>query len=435
MGLGAQVEMGKVKRPKVRVPKRETQVGKEERLSGGPLAAESDLKDLRKSMERLELKKPVERESFIKVLGFQEETGNFRKRELPDHAMVIAQGWPSWTFALEGLGFRSVSTIASFGSQASQEEFQATEMGSTLVDKAELSPWLEANDVKGIIFVQGEQAFLEAAYHRLCSTYEFGNIMRIVFVCSDVSFTSEDGLRVSHSSAGGITDGEWTFYTQAIPLVKVKPSRVRRRLKHVLRTTEGAGSRRQLKGFGDNILSEGDLLKFGEEASAVSTRSVFERGDLVTRLLSREELMDAYDLELTVQASLKSHCKVVGKSGSKSFVKAVPTKVLRLVARDLIGRTMTENESRFVIPVSAVPVRHQDEVGGQKVRHLVNPSLDIAARPDDAEAEAEDWDKWLVSSYVCPYGKAPLVCRGSYDVQTHGPLFEGMRRLLIRRYR
>ena len=129
-----------------------------------------------------------------------------------------------------------------------------------MVYKEELSPWLEANDVKGIIFVQGEQAFLEAAYHRLCSTYEFGSIMRIVFVCSDVSFTSEDSLRVSHSSAGGVTDGEWSFYTQAIPLAKVKPSRVRRRLKHVLRTTEGAGSRRQLKGFENNILTEGDLL-------------------------------------------------------------------------------------------------------------------------------------------------------------------------------
>ena len=167
----------------------------------------------------------------------------------------------------------------------------------------------------------------------------------------------------------------------------------------MLRTTKGAGSRRQLKGFENNILTEGDLLKFGEEASAVSTRSVFERGNLVTRLLSRDELMDAYDLELTVQASLKGHCKIVGKSGSKSFVKAVPTKVLRLVARDLIGRTMTENESRFVIPVSSVPVRHRDEAVEKKVRPLVKASLDIAARPDDAEAEAEDWDKWLVSSW------------------------------------
>jgi len=50
------------------------------------------------------------------------------KRELPDHAMVISQGWPSWTFAIEGLGFRSVSTIASFDSPASKAEFQAIEM-------------------------------------------------------------------------------------------------------------------------------------------------------------------------------------------------------------------------------------------------------------------------------------------------------------------
>ena len=54
MGSGAQVEMGTSKRPKVRVPKKETQVGKEERLSGGTPIAESDLKELRKSMERME---------------------------------------------------------------------------------------------------------------------------------------------------------------------------------------------------------------------------------------------------------------------------------------------------------------------------------------------------------------------------------------------
>ena len=65
----------------------------------------------------------------------------------------------------------------------------------------------------------------------------------------------------------------------------------------------------------------------------------------------------------------------------------------------------------------------------------MNEPLDLAARPDDAEAEAEDWDKWLVSSFVCLYGKVPLVCRGSYDVDRHGPLFEGMQKLLIRRYR
>jgi len=197
----------------------------------------------------------------------------------------------------------------------------------------------------------------------------------------------------------------------------------------VLRTAEGASSGRQLNGLEKNILTGIDLLNFKEESSAVSTQSVFEKGKLVDRLLSSEELMDAHDLELTVQASLKGHCKSAGKSPSRSFVRAVPTKVLRLVARDLIDRTMKGNEGRFVVPIRTVPVRTQDEslslllpkrsqdVGnksvGKDVRLLVNDPLDLAARPDNAEVEAKDWDKWLVSSFVCLYGKVPLVCMES----------------------
>jgi len=271
VGLRAQVERDTKERPKSRVPKKASQVGEEESSLGDAPRAKAELKELRKSMERLDLRKPTKEEGFRKVLGFQEETGKFIKRELPDHAMVISQGWPLWTFALEGLGFRSVSTITSFDSPASKAEFQATKMGSTLVKKEELLPWLDENDLKGILFVQEEQAFLEAAYHRLCSTYEFGCIMRMVFVCSDVSFTSKDSLRVSHSNAGGVTDGEWSISTQEIPLDKVKLTKVKRSLKHVLRTTEGASSGRQLIGLEKNILTGINLLKFGEISSAVST--------------------------------------------------------------------------------------------------------------------------------------------------------------------
>ena len=309
-------------------------------------------------MEKLQLRKPPEREGFRKVLGFQEETGEFVKQELPDLAMVISQGRPSWTFALEGLGFCSVSTIASFNSLASKTEIQATEMGSTLVSKEDLSPWLDRNNVKGIIFVQGEQAFLlEAAYHRLWLSYELGSIMSIVFVCLDVSFTSEDSLRVSHSNAGGVTNGEWSFYTQEIPLEKVKLSKVKRRLNHVLRITEWTGSTRQLGKFKENFLTGNDLLHFGDKSRALKTRSVFENGKLVSRLLCSEELMDAYDLELTVQACLKGHCKSEGEAQTRVFLKAVPTKVLRLVATDLIEKTMKGNEGRFIIPVRALSER------------------------------------------------------------------------------
>ena len=71
---------------------------------------------------------------------------------------------------------------------------------------------------------------------------------------------------------------------------------------------------------------------------------------------------------------------------------------------------------------------------GKEVCPRVNEPLDVVARPDNAEAEAEDWDKWLVSSFVCPYGKVPLVCRGSYYVERHSPLFEGMQKLLVCHY-
>ena len=135
-----------------------------------------------------------------------------------------------------------------------------------------------------------EQAFLEAAYHRLCSTYECGSIMRIVFVCSDVSFTSKDNLQVSHSNAGEGTDGEWSFYMQEIPLDKVKLTKVKRSLKHILRTTEGASLVRQLKRFEKYILTGSNLLHFEEKSSVVSTPSVFEKDKLVDRLLSSEEL-------------------------------------------------------------------------------------------------------------------------------------------------
>ena len=44
---------------------------------------------------------------------------------------------------------------------------------------------------------------------------------------------------------------------------------------------------------------------------------------------------------------------------------------------------------------------------------------DVAARLDDAEAKAEDWDNWLVTSFVSPCGKKPLVCRGKYEEKKH----------------
>jgi len=64
------VERETKERPKSRVPKKETQVGEEESSLGDAPRAEAELKELRKSMERLDLQKPTEGEGFRKILGF-----------------------------------------------------------------------------------------------------------------------------------------------------------------------------------------------------------------------------------------------------------------------------------------------------------------------------------------------------------------------------
>ena len=383
-----------------------------------------------------------------KSAGFQEENGVFIKHELKEHAMVISQGWPSWSFALEGLGFASVSTIASFESESSKTEFQATAMGDTLVAKEELDHWLERirlPSVGGIVFVQGEQAFLDVAYRKLHSTEEPGDGLRIVYVCSDVTFTSDDGFRISHLDAGGITDGEWSFYTEMLDFNNVTKSRVVRSLRHILRTTEGAASSKQLRKVARKVLEASDLLPFGEKINAVKTRSVFHKEELVTRFLSGEELMDGYDLELSVQAAIKSHCKSRGESSTRSFVNQVPTKVLRLVVKQLIETTLVEESMIISDELGTGASLHEEKIGDRVCTSRlampkgrgVSPGAveEVAARPDDAEAKAEDWDDWLVTSFASPCGKEPLVCRGKYEEEKHAPLFNALRKLLIRQYR
>ena len=93
-------------------------------------------------------------------LKFQVARGTFNVAPLTQHALVLSQGWPSWTFGLDGLGFKSISTIASFSSLSSREEFKATDMGSTLIHRESVAKWATHHTLDGVVFIQGDQQFL-----------------------------------------------------------------------------------------------------------------------------------------------------------------------------------------------------------------------------------------------------------------------------------
>ena len=138
-----------------------------------------------------------------------------------------------------------------FSSLSSREEFRATEMGSTLTGGDKLHPWLVDHLLGGILFVQGEREYLEAAHHKLD---EFENI-QVIYTCSDPSFWSAGGARVSHKNCGGVTDREWTIYSEGIRLPEPEPAAVERQLKHIISSVEGKGSVKQLSSATDPFLA------------------------------------------------------------------------------------------------------------------------------------------------------------------------------------
>ena len=373
--------------------------------------------------------------------------------ELSNNVLVLSQGWPSWTFALDGLGFKSISTIASFPSLVSRDEFNATSLGKTLLHKSSFLPWLAKNQQEGIVFVQGNSSFLSEIF----SSVDTFNLLKLVFVCTDQDYFTADGWRESHASTGGITTGEWTCYSQHLHLLpSLSSSTIRRSLKHVLRTTESRSSARQLKRATYPALTSLDRIIWGDNNPIVEASSVFEKGNTVLRCLTEDELMDSYDLEISIQSDLKRFWKENKLFSSRAYVRQLPIKLLRAIAtRVVMGLTsqpddesssLSSVDSSFTVKMANFSPSDIDEMSSCSYS-IANEfpnidddpppviALDKAARADDEEANSDEWDVWSVTSFIPHHGQTPLVCCGTFNVTTHRRLFDALRSLLIRRYR
>ena len=395
--------------------------------------------------------KPVEN------IGFQVAKGIIQPASLSESALVVSQGWPSWSFALDGMGFDSISTIASFQSFSSRDEFKATSLGSTLLPTESISSWMASNHETAIIFIQGDQSFFESTLQSI-NTFE----LKVIFVCSDPTFFTAEGWRESHAANGGVTDGWWTCYAQNLLLpVDLNATNIRRTLKHVLRTTEGGSSARQLGKATLPVLNPLQRLSWRDKFPVVKAPSVFQKGNLVTRRITEDELLDCYDIELSIQAELKHYWRRHKLHSTRSYVQQVPIKVLRALAfRIVVSLTtgLVDNEACSVSVDSdctlqvanLLPHRFSHDLESfapESIAGEINLSddesslgsvikaNDMAAKEDDAEADAADWDVWSVENFIAPPGITALICAGPYDPYAHDPFFLGLRNLLICRYR
>ena len=197
------------------------------------------------------------------------------------------------------------------------------------------------------------------------------------------------------------------------------------------------------------VLKPESRAKWKDKFPAVSTPSVFDCMSSVVRLLTEEEVMDAYDVELNTQQELKEYWKVSKSKSTRSYTQQIPTKVLREVSLRLVKfltstlliksdeSDINNCTSEIQSSLSRMSVdKNESEFENNKTDQIDDQKSirERAACNDDAEAVPEDWDIWMVENFKEPKIK-PIICTGVYNDKTHGPFFSLFRNLMMKRYR
>ena len=370
--------------------------------------------------------------------------------------MVIAEGWPSWTFALQALAARTIITLIPKSDEALRRELMATSVGPTMVDHPEGRGFKDLLTPDTIVLVQGSRGFITEYWASLDSQGVLADCPFFgMYPATEQGSNAMAGrqYKVSHKQFGGVTTGVWSFVS-SVQLSGLKNKHVKRRLEHVLSSVEGGWP---VDSVG-NLPGPSCRLPIGDRDPEVVAKSVFVAGGLVRRKLTEKELMSCYDIEEAAQAAILNCDKGAKRSlpvkSSRRYIETAPLKVLCGVGRWI--RVATGNlalrpppsfaleegdcwkDDRGKEVCEALGAVENDGNNGVNGTEEIKPSQ-IAAKRDDAPVDVENWDRWSVDNFRPPEsdkGRAPLVCKaGSYSRDHHGRLFDALRAILLRRVR
>ena len=427
---------------------------------------------------------------------FREEFGEVYPPCRHGPAFVFSQGWPSWSFAADALGFMDIHTCVDWPNAVAREEFRSTPLGSTLKSRTLVRRLLDDHDkltdFEPSVFIQGDASFLEstlALFRDIPCRLQCAVVRNL-----DGSFLSPKSVRhipgfywrcLSHKGMGGVTTGTWLLGSTVnlAPVGGLKLSSLRRSLRHVLKTTVRGVDPSVLpdptRYLGHKVLSPKDRAPFGQPTFVVDAPCVFSKNKTVVREATIRELLDVYDVELSVQDALHDFWDSSGVTPSRSFVHQAPVKVLLgpglqlLRALDpprpsegdldvpvpdillqnevsdpssppssgvdmgLAGVSPTTDASSPTVAPNGHPRfgMEQDELGASSLPSEQNLQ---AVKHDDAEVNVEDWDVWTVNSYRPPDDSddnKPKICiPGTYS-PAHTRHFGFLRRLMLRAYK
>ncbi len=383
----------------------------------------------------------------------QVETGTLERLNWASTCFVVAEGWPSWSFALQALGVAELRTYV-----ASDDRFKidllATSLSSSMHEYSQFEHDICSEEAAPHLFVQGSATFVELVRNKLGDLESALGSFTCVVPQREAVLSGKTPFHqahLSHKALGGVTTGQWRVFS-SVP-VRVPRSEVRRTLRHLVSTTE-SGTPDIPWNF--RTLNISDRVAPGVDRQAIHAPSVFEpRGQCVRRMITCKEWMNIYDLGLQAQQDLTSVSTKQGLAPTRAFVKAAPLKVLIAVGRSIgaslrhlaVGAAIADTSpspngapnspSRSPTPAPSSPPPSSGSIpddGEETAPQNIEQS--IAAKHDDAVADAAMWDKWSVDSYIPSSSRcAPLVCVAGTYSPAHTRLFDNLRALCLRRVR
>ena len=396
--------------------------------------------------------------------------------------LVVSEFWPSVAFALDTLGCRNVTVLVP-SSLASLSNFLQLDQSWKSLD----DPLPNAQDHTwnyGWIVGSSEE-FVSTMQSRFIDRVKRWNCI------SNCSCRREKGLVLSHPRIGGITQGRWKLTLNEKDTVSLPPkwnySPVQRKLHHILRTTERGISvaapilSRKRKRTEEYSVTGDSRIKTGFTYIPVISRCVLNKSGWVKRLLSKQELCEAYDLQVDVSKKLLQHDMV--DNILPYIVKAPAEKAAHCAIQNWLTMIHQKNSdsiskpalisASYSEPVTTSEGSKPQDSGDGKIQWykteddtaLLNDEK--AVRADDALTDTGQWDHYIVNEYKeqaewidlgnanpnlkglslrminedpfsgPPRGQCsqPLVCYGGKVTEQHVNLFTCLRKLLVRRSR
>ena len=409
---------------------------------------ESHMEDIGKPMRDLGMLMEGSWDDNPEDVPLQAVSGTCSQFDLDGPVMVWAEGWPSWVFALRGVGISNVTFWIEHRRPA-----LTTALRTLNVSESRCWTWPRAQAIAqnaARVFIQGSQQFV---LEKMDAALLLGIPHQHVVAVQDVSLFGpvddpiyEHATVLSHRQVGGITTGRWAVFASTIRDKELLNHRMQLKRSigdvlgstvggvvsdppHVLRRTTKRGSR------GWHLPS--DLLPVHEPEAMVIAPSVFSQTKHVHRQMTARELWDAYDVNTEDQARLPAR-EVKDAPVDYSFLFSTPIKVLHRVLISWLPLRM-DAHTLGEPPPDIDPCDFSDDALPQHPNLLrwVPPgqegSQSVAVKNDDAQADVNIWNIRAIGAFRPKTPVKNLVCDRiiNEDVVT---LFDGLRQLGFRRF-